>query len=232
MPNCPNSSGKLSPYWCFQLLLAKGLRLFYKLLYHQLAWSYDLVSWVVSSGHWQDWILSVIPLLKPPSILEIGSGPGHLQVALAQRQFNAFGLDQSPQMIRQASRRLRQMELPPKTIRGTAQNLPFKTSIFDSIVATFPSEFIFDSGTISEVARVLKPGGKFITLLGVKITGRNIYDRFLALLFSITGEEPREALFIAKFISSLNSAGFVVEITRKLVENGDLWILESYRKEV
>ena len=45
-----------------QLLFA-FLRLFFKLLYHQLAWSYDGVAWVVSLGAWRKWVESTLAFL-------------------------------------------------------------------------------------------------------------------------------------------------------------------------
>ena len=44
-------------------------------LYNQLAWSYDLVSWLVSGGLWRQWHSLVLPYLVGPRVLEV-SGPG------------------------------------------------------------------------------------------------------------------------------------------------------------
>ena len=37
---------------------------------------------LVSLGRWDDWIQTVIPYVRGLSILEIGHGPGHLQIKL------------------------------------------------------------------------------------------------------------------------------------------------------
>jgi len=55
------------------------LRLFFRLLYHQLAFTYDLVAASVSFNRWKDWVMSVVPFIEGNRILEIGHGPGHLQ---------------------------------------------------------------------------------------------------------------------------------------------------------
>lgn len=82
------------------------MRGFFHLLYHQFAWTYDFVSGVVSIGMWQSWITAMLPFLEGPNILELGPGPGHLQLALARRGLISFGLDASPQMTRMAALRL------------------------------------------------------------------------------------------------------------------------------
>jgi len=84
---------------------------FFNLLYHPFAWTYDLVAAIVSLGRWQDWLMQAMPYLSG-RVLEIGFGPGHLQVALNEAGMQAFGLDESRQMGRQARRRLWQGEVP------------------------------------------------------------------------------------------------------------------------
>ncbi len=62
------------------------LRFFFRLLYHQFAFTYDLVAATVSLGRWKDWVLSVVPFIEGTRILEIGHGPGHLQRALLEQE--------------------------------------------------------------------------------------------------------------------------------------------------
>ena len=84
--------------------LAASLNTFFHLLYHQFAWTYDWVAAIVSLGRWKDWISATLPYLDGPLVLEIGHGPGHLQVALQAKGIQAVGLDASAQMGRQADR--------------------------------------------------------------------------------------------------------------------------------
>jgi ubiquinone/menaquinone biosynthesis C-methylase UbiE len=150
----------------FSQTLHSLLRIIYSLLYHSFAWTYDLVAGIVSFGQWTAWVQQVIPYIQGRNVLELGFGPGHLQAELRQRGFQVFGLDESPQMIRQASRKLIKNNEPLNLTRGVMQNIPFR-SVFDTIVATFPSEYIFNPDTIKEISRALIPGGKVVILLGV-----------------------------------------------------------------
>ena len=163
------------------------LRVFFHLLYHQFAWAYDLVAAAVSLGRWKSWVLSVTPFLRG-RVLEIGFGPGHLQAALHTSGLEAFGLDESRQMCRQASRRLRKNHYPVRLYNGYAQNLPFAGDSFDCVAATFPSEYIFEAQTLAEIRRVLKPGGQLLIVPSAWITGKNWLERLAAGLFRVTGQ--------------------------------------------
>ncbi len=147
------------------------LRLFFRLLYHELAWAYDFVAGTVSIGRWKDWTYATLPYLTGPNILELGHGPGHLQIALGQRGFHPIGLDESKQMGTLAYRRLHRQKLSPRLVNGYAQSIPFSTGRFSHVVATFPSEYIFEKETAGEIYRVLVPGGTAVILPFAMITG-------------------------------------------------------------
>lgn len=131
--------------------------------------------------------MSVIPFIEGNRILEIGHGPGHLQRFLLSRQLFAVGLDESTQMGRLAKRRTAGSA---RLTRGLAQQLPFAESTFDTVVSTFPAEYIFDPATLTEAYRVLTDAGRLIILPGAVITGPGAWDRCMAWLFRITGQTP------------------------------------------
>ncbi|MDI6770525.1 MAG: class I SAM-dependent methyltransferase [Anaerolineales bacterium] len=166
------------------------LRIFFNLLYHQFAWSYDLVAAVVSLGQWKAWVCSILPYIAGQRVLELGHGPGHLQLALHKHGFQAYGLDESRQMGRQTFLRLQQKDFHPNLARGQAQTLPFAQNTFQSVAITFPSEYIFDPHTLEEIQRVLIPGGRLVILPIAWITGRSPLERLAAWLFRTTGEAP------------------------------------------
>jgi ubiquinone/menaquinone biosynthesis C-methylase UbiE len=171
-----------------RILISKFMRLFFHLLYHPLAWTYDFVASTVSVGSWKSWVLSSLSYLPGPRVLELGHGPGHLQVALAEKHLQAFGLDASPQMSRIASQRLKKNMVSFRLVRAQAQSAPFPSSWFDQVVATFPSEYIFNPETLQEVHRLLKPGGIAVILPQARITGHGVLHRCAAWLFRLTGQ--------------------------------------------
>ncbi len=183
------------------------LRFFFRLLYHQFAFTYDLVAALVSFNRWNDWVACAIPFIEGGRVLEIGHGPGHLQGKLLSKGLVAVGIDESAQMGRLARHNLTRGTLSPKgtdpssrshriaytqahLTRGLSQQLPFADETFDTVVATFPAEYIYAPETLAEAYRVLTASGRFVILPGAVITGRGGVDRALALLFRLTGQTP------------------------------------------
>lgn len=207
------------------------LKLFYRLLYYEFAWSYDLVSTLVSFGHWQEWTSVAVDYLEDGSLLELGFGPGHLQVKLADRFDQVFGVDLSPQMIRIGANRMQSAGLGPKLTRADIQTLPFGMDTFEQVVATFPTEVLFQGKTVKEIARILKPGGKLVVVPMVFITGNRMYHKLVAWLYKITGQTPAaEKVDEEIFKSIFNPHGF--ELSNHLVE-GEIYtilVIEAKRK--
>ncbi len=216
------------------------LRLFFHLLYHQFAFAYDFVSAVVSFGHWKDWIMEVLPFIRGTRILEIGYGPGHLQRILLDRNLVAVGIDESHQMARLAKRRLTRLGscflfcgwfgnyisyfgyTQVNLTRGRAQFLPFQNETFDTIIATFPSEYILEQQTLSEARRCLSNGGRFI-VLPVALPKSPL----LAWLFKVTQQAPREALKIVqeKWKEPFLASHFEVQVEILETQSGYLLIV-------
>jgi SAM-dependent methyltransferase len=107
-----------------------------------------------------------------------------------------FGIDPSGPMSRMASRRIREWVKTsshyysgksPNLSRAYAQHLPFRKRIFDTVISTFPSEYIFDPLTIQEIRRILRPGGRWVIVISAWPTGKNFVSRMLAWVFRITG---------------------------------------------
>jgi ubiquinone/menaquinone biosynthesis C-methylase UbiE len=169
----------------WRLLVILGFRL----LYNELAWLYDPVSWLVSLGHWRQWQRTALPYLpRQGRVLEVGLGPGHLLVDLAVAGYQPVGLDLSRSMLRQARRRLRRQGLPLALCRARASALPFSAQAFDAVVLTFPAPFVYDRDWIHHLARVLRPGGRLVVVEQAWFTRRDALAEGLEWLYRITGQ--------------------------------------------
>lgn len=137
-------------------------------LYRELAWAYEAIAWIVSLGHWDDWRRQVLDYVEGERLLEIGFGTGKLLAAAADRGLTMWGIDPSSAMHRVAIRTLRRRQLVVSRMRAAAQALPFPTGIFDTVISTFPADYIADPKTLREVARILRcwrngtKGGRFV----------------------------------------------------------------------
>ena len=164
------------------------VRFGFRLLYYELAWIYDVVSWLVSLGEWSRWQQAALPFVKGPTVLEIGHGPGHLLTALQAAGQLVFGVDLSPHMGRQARRRLRRQKLPANLARAKVQALPFGTAVFHTVLSTFPTDYIVDPDTLAAIYRVLKADGRLVVVPEGHLTGTGGLHRFIDWLFQITGQ--------------------------------------------
>jgi ubiquinone/menaquinone biosynthesis C-methylase UbiE len=169
--------------WAAASVFSVLLRFAFHLLYHQLAFTYDAVAWIVSGGEWADWRRCVLPFLPPGPVLEIAHGTGRLSLDMSERGFAVTALDLSPAMGKIAAgkkrkwlRRSHNSASPafpkdtgrsadsPLFVRADVRQLPFREDYFASAVATFPAEFLFQRETFREVGRALRPGGRWIIL--------------------------------------------------------------------
>ena len=174
-------------------LYIRAIRWAFARFYREFAWTYDSVAAAVSGGRWGAWGQAVLPYARG-RVLELGCGTGNLQRALAVRSDHwAAGLDASPQMLAITRRKLAASSQPCNLARAFAQALPFSATSFDSIVATFPTEYIIDMATMAELRRVLRPGGRVVVALAAAFSSDGIYQRLIDLLYRATLQRsPRE----------------------------------------
>jgi len=212
------------------------IRFGFRLLYYELAWTYDLVSWVVSLGEWRNWQRAALPFVTGERVLEIGHGPGHMLLDLAAAVPHVAGLDLSPYMGRQARKRLKKAGLPVVLTRGRVQELPWATAVFDTVLATFPTDYIIEPETIASVYRVLKADGRFLIVPEGHLTGRGALYRFIDWLFRITGQ--RDGAFMVDeegfwpdtavwepFCQQYAAAGFAVEVRQIKLERSVVTVI-------
>jgi len=168
------------------------IKLGFHLLYYQFAWTYDLVAWTVSWGQWAAWRRLALKFLQPGPTLELAYGTGAFFIDLQQHGYQPVGIDLSPYMARLAHRRLQRQHLAGVLCQAKAQKLPFPDHHFSNIVATFPTEYIFQPATLQEITRLLQPHGRLVVVLEGQLRGPWPIQPFLVWLYKITGQhEPQ-----------------------------------------
>lgn len=92
-------------------------------------------------------------------VLDIGCGPGaSLQEAVRAKADYVAGVDPSPSMVRPAANRVPEAEIR----EGSAESVPFEDDEFTAVWAISAYHHWADTDAgITEMLRVLKPGGAF-----------------------------------------------------------------------
>ncbi len=207
----------------------------FRLLYQEFAWTYDMVSWLVSLGEWRRWQAAALPFVRGRDVLELGHGPGHMLLALQNGRFEVVGLDVSAQMGRLARRRT-QRTAP--LVQGRGQHLPFETAVFDTVLATFPTEYVVDPVVLAEVGRVLRANGRFVIVPEGHLTGGGALHRFIGWLFLITGQrypgtgnqtDAPDASIWQSYLARFEAAGFTMEMSQVQLAASAVTVLVAQR---
>ena len=114
---------------------------------------------------------------KSSSVLDIGSGRGHMVRELGKFGFRVVGLENDENIVEQGNHALKKegLEKDLRLVPGNALNIPFADSIFDALfdvsylIHVDPSNF---ETFVSETSRVLKQGGLFLLAVLSKNTPR------------------------------------------------------------
>jgi demethylmenaquinone methyltransferase/2-methoxy-6-polyprenyl-1,4-benzoquinol methylase len=141
-------------------------------LFSGLPRRYDLAGALLSFGQdprWRRAMVGKVEAVPADRVLDVATGTGMVAVALQRRyRCSVVGLDQSGEMLSGAQAKL---DADPRLaerielVRGEAEALPFDDGKFDHLTFTYLLRYVDDpAATMSELARVVKPGGRIASL--------------------------------------------------------------------
>jgi demethylmenaquinone methyltransferase/2-methoxy-6-polyprenyl-1,4-benzoquinol methylase len=130
-------------------------------LFAPLGPTYDRTAALLSFGQdprWRRFLVSRIEAGPGTTVLDVATGTGAVARELrAQKGCTVVGLDQSPQMLAEARRRL---PTDVKLVEARAEQLPFPDAAFDALTFTYLLRYVDDpAAVLRELARVVRPGG-------------------------------------------------------------------------
>jgi demethylmenaquinone methyltransferase/2-methoxy-6-polyprenyl-1,4-benzoquinol methylase len=134
-------------------------------LFAPLGPTYDRYANALSFGQdprWRRFLVSRLPVGPDDVVLDIATGTAAVALELVrQTGCSVVGVDQSPEMLDEARRRLL-LAAETKRVRlveASAQELPFEDESFDGLTAAYLLRYLDDLPTdLGELARVLRQG--------------------------------------------------------------------------
>jgi demethylmenaquinone methyltransferase / 2-methoxy-6-polyprenyl-1,4-benzoquinol methylase len=130
-------------------------------LFAPLGPTYDRYAALLSFGQdprWRRFLVSRIDVGPRQTVLDVATGTGAVATELVRRRgCTVVGLDQSPEMLAEARRRVPE---GVTLVEGRAERLPFPDATFDALTFTYLLRYVGDpAATLQELTRVVRPGG-------------------------------------------------------------------------
>ena len=140
-------------------------------IFDGIAPRYNLISQLLSfyqAGAWRQFLVSRLKVGPGDTVLDICTGTAVLALKIAGKSgARVVGVDLSDEMLRQGQQDVSRagLESSVALVKGRAEDLGFSDASFDSVCFTWLLRYV-DSppATLSEVVRVLKPGGSLVSL--------------------------------------------------------------------
>lgn len=140
-------------------------------MFDTISENYDGLNRVISFGidvKWRKKVVALVGEIKPNRILDVATGTGDLAINLAKTGASEIvGLDISSGMLAVGKHKIVDQKLQETItmVQGDSENLPYDDKHFDAITVAFGvRNFENLEKGLSEIYRVLKPGGIFVVL--------------------------------------------------------------------
>ena len=143
-----------------------GKRRYVRALFATIADRYDFITVALSygqDGRWKRRLIGLAGPLRGTRALDLATGTGDIAFELAARGAEVVGLDVTHRMIELANAKAGGRRV--RFLVGDMLALPFPAGSFEIVTIGYGLRNVPDLGAaIDEVARVLKPGGRMLSL--------------------------------------------------------------------
>ena len=113
---------------------------------------------------WKTWLKRALPHIQGRRVLEVSFGTGYLLMQYASR-FETHGVDINARMLAVAKRNLEKRGMCADLKQGNVEQLPYLDEYFDTVISTMAlSGYPDGERAMSEIRRVLRPGGRLILI--------------------------------------------------------------------
>ena len=162
-------------------------------IFGDIATVYDPMNRVITLGQWGRWQRRFLQLVAPAAgerCLDIATGTGDLAIMIAQVEpgIHVTGLDLSREMLAVAEHKVRERGLGQRVelVEGNALHMPFADASFDLVTCGFGLRNFPDlPAALAEMRRVLRPGGRALSLEVSRPTNRLVLFGFKLFFYGI-----------------------------------------------
>ncbi|HEV2389364.1 MAG TPA: methyltransferase domain-containing protein [Nitrososphaerales archaeon] len=134
--------------------------------------SYDEVleyATLMQDMRWKAWVIGSLGRGSQAAVLDVGCGTCVLE-GMMRGDGRVVGVDLSDGMVRAGQRK--RIPRVASLLRSDGERLPFRESSFDAVVSCYVVKYCSTDLLVSEMARVLKPGGRLVVYDFVRPRGR------------------------------------------------------------
>ncbi|MBS3792383.1 ubiquinone/menaquinone biosynthesis methyltransferase [Candidatus Bipolaricaulota bacterium] len=181
-------------------------------IFREIASDYDRVNRIISLGQidrWRHRLVSIMDIPEDGTVLDLGCGTGKLTRLIADKVSDGkvLGVDLTPEMLEIARKSLpSEQEEVVEFSLGAGEDLALQSNSFDLATSAFTLRNVDDlTSVISELRRVVRPGGKVYSLElakpdfpGFREIYRFYFDRVLPLIGGLVQGDSEPYRYLAE----------------------------------
>ena len=211
-------------------------------MFDHISQRYDFLNHLLSLNIDKIWRNKAIRLLKPyrpKNILDIATGTGDFAIAARKLQPEKItGIDLSEGMLGMGREKLKKKKLDEliELRKADSENLPFKDNSFDAAIVAFGvRNFENLEKGLTEIFRVLKPGGVFMVLefsKPRKTPFRQLYffyfTRILPFLGRMVSKDSRAYTYLPESVREFPDGMEFISIMERTGYKNCRWLPQSF----
>ncbi|MBL8147273.1 MAG: class I SAM-dependent methyltransferase [Anaerolineae bacterium] len=184
-------------------------------------------STVHAQGEDLAWLVATAQLTGVERVLDAGCGAGHASLAVAPFAAEVVALDLTEAMLHQTEQLASERSLSNVvTLRGDVEAIPAEDAMFDAAVSRYSAHhWPNPAAALSELRRVLKPGGAFV-LSDIVAPEAPALDTWLQTIELLRDPSHVRDHSVSQWLMMFADAGFTasVEHTWRLTLDFQSWI--------